>query len=115
MGFLINAGDTNALLNQNEDFWEDQLTSISVIKQLVTSNDANSWSYSKFKWLAGLRWADVKMTQYQILGPIYVTERVSNRKAVVAMARKREVPGSSVTYGTGPLACLSLFPVAEIG
>ena len=33
----------------------------------------------------------------------------SNRKVVVAMSRKWEV-----TYGTGPLARLSLFPVAEL-
>ena len=32
---------------------------------------------------------------------IYVTEKGSTRKALV-------------TYGTGPLACLSLFPVAEL-
>ena len=32
------------------------------------------------------------------------------------MSRKREVTERSrlVTYGTGPLACLSLFPVAEL-
>ena len=33
---------------------------------------------------------------------INVTEKGSNKEVVVA------------TYGTGPLACLSLFPVAEL-
>ena len=33
---------------------------------------------------------------------IYVTEKGSNRERLL------------VTYGTGPLACLSLFPVAEL-
>ena len=55
-----------------------------------------------------------KCSQGNTSQSINVTETVSNRKAVVAMSRKREVPGSPVTYGTGPLACLSLFPVAEL-